>query len=75
MSKRALCIHWYYSLSATDCAFVGRRGSLVACATCEREIAGSIAGWAKFAVDAVLLGKALYPHVLPLHPGVKVGTW
>ena len=36
---------------------VGRRGSVLACATCKREISGSIAGWAEFAVDAVLLSK------------------
>ena len=36
----------------------GRRGSVVQCSTCKREIAGSIAGWAEFAVDAVLLEKA-----------------
>ena len=37
---------------------VERHDSVVACATCKHEIAGSIAGWAEFAVDAVLLGKA-----------------
>ena len=42
---------------------VERRGSVVACAT--YKIVGSIARWAEFAVDAVLLGKA-FTHTCTL---------
>ena len=38
---------------------------LVVCATCKPEVAGSIAGWAEFAVDAVVLGKA-FTHICTL---------
>ena len=50
---------------------VGRRGSVVACATCKREIAGSIPGWAELCSDVALLGKALCPRVHSLDPGVS----
>ena len=51
--------------------YVGRRGSVVACTTYKREIAGSIPGWAELCSDVVLLGKALCPHVHSLDPGVS----
>ena len=53
---------------------VGRCGSVVACATCKREITGSIAGWAEFAVDTVLLENPL-PTRASSRPSVKVGAW
>ena len=34
-------------------------GSVVACVTCKREITGLIPDWAEFAVNAVLLGRAI----------------
>ena len=52
-----------------------RRGSVVACATNEREIAGSITGRAELCSDVLFLGKALCPQEHSLDPGVKVGTW
>ena len=58
---------------------VGRRGSVVACATYKRGIAGSIPGCAEYACfDVVLLGKALCSHVHSLDPGISgylVGQW
>ena len=52
LSGAAVCVCRMYT------PFVGRRCSVVGCATCKRQIEGSIAGWAEFAVDAVVLGKA-----------------
>ena len=50
---------------------LGRRGSVVACATYMRKIADSIPCWAKLCSDFVLLGRALCPHVNSLDPGVS----
>ena len=56
--------------------FVGRYGSVAACTTCKQEIADSIAGWAKFALDAVLLGKAFTPTRARLRSKSTSGyTW
>ena len=48
-------------------AFVGRRGSVVACATHKRETVGL--RW--ICSDVVLPGKELCSHVHPLDPGVS----
>ena len=42
-------------------AAVGGRGSVVTCATCQRQITGAIAGCAQFAVDAVFLRSSAKP--------------
>ena len=47
------------------------RGSVVACPTYKREIAGSIPGWAELCSDVAFLGKALCPYVHSLDPGVN----
>ena len=49
----------------------GRRGSVAACPTYKREMAGSIPGWAELCSDVVLLGKALCSHVHSLDSGVS----
>ena len=49
-----------------------RRGSMVACATCKREIAGSIAGWAQFAVTLCSWARSL-PARAPSRPRSKCG--
>ena len=50
---------------------VGRRGSVAACATYKREIAGSIPGWAELYPEVVFLGKVLCSHVHSPDPGVS----
>ena len=56
---------------------VGCHGSVVACATYKREIAGLIPSWGELCPDIVLLGRHC-PHVQSLDPGVSgylVGQW
>ena len=67
-----LLLHSCAFLSVTSIVVpVGRRGSLVACATCKRELAGSSRRLGLTVLWRCAPGKAHYPHVHSLDPGVN----